>query len=135
MPSPVNKKLSAVWCIQKTFDPVRGRVYSKVMLGATLPSLKATAMRDGAAEALRRALLEGKFQPGEDLSEVALAQQLEISRGPVREALLVLAQEGLLVHRQNRGFSVLEFTDEDRKAINDVRLPLEARALELAREH
>jgi len=84
-------------------------------------------------DALRTALLEGKFQAGESLSEPSIAAQMGISRGPVREALFVLEQEGLVVHNQNRGFSVLILGDGDRKAMVKVRLPLEAMALEAAR--
>lgn len=102
-------------------------------MSSTLPSLRMMSIRDSAVDALRSALLEGKFQPGESLSEPALASQMGISRGPVREALLVLEQEGLVVHNQNRGFSVLTLGPEDRRAMTKVRVPLEALALELAR--
>ena len=95
---------------------------------------KATAIRETVAEVLRRSLLEGRFQPGEDLSEVAVASEFHISRGPVREAMLVLAAEGLLNHAQNRGFSVLNFTVDDLIQIERVRLPLESLALVGARE-
>ena len=50
---------------------------------------------------------------------------MNVSRGPVREALLVLAQEGLVSHSQNYGFSVLEFNEQDRTEVQQVRLPLE----------
>jgi DNA-binding GntR family transcriptional regulator len=102
-------------------------------VSTTLPALKLTAARDTAADALRGALLEGKFLPGQGLSEMALANQLGISRGPVREALLILAQEGLVTHQQNRGFSVIEFTNQDQSEIQKIRLPLESMALELAK--
>lgn len=103
-------------------------------MAVPLPQLKVSAIRDGVADAIRSALLHGRFQPGAGLSEVALAAELNVSRGPVREALLVLAQEGLLVHHQNRGFSVLEFSERDLAAIETVRVPLEAIALKLARD-
>lgn len=56
-----------------------------------------------------------------------------VSRGPVREALLVLEQEGLVVHSQNRGFSVMNLGPEDRRAMAKVRIPLETLALEMAK--
>jgi DNA-binding GntR family transcriptional regulator len=99
-----------------------------------LPVVKALAMRETVAEAVRNALLEGRFAPGESLSEVELATEMQVSRGPVREALLLLAQDGLVTHTQNRGFRVLEFTPADRAHVEQVRLPLEAAALELARD-
>ncbi len=103
-------------------------------MSAALPALRTPSIRDSAVDALRNALLEGKFQPGESLSEPSLAAQMGISRGPVREALFVLEQEGLVVHNQNRGFSVLTLGDGDRRAMVRVRLPLEAMALELAKD-
>lgn len=94
--------------------------------------MKPLGMRDFAANELRRSLLRGEFPPG-DLSEVALAAQLRVSRAPLREALVMLAQEGLLQHHHNRGFSVLNYTAEDADAIRQVRIPLESMALELGR--
>lgn len=90
-------------------------------------------MRHSVVDAVRRALMQGRFQPGEALSDVALAAEMGISRGPVREALLVLAEEGLVVHQQNRGFFVLRFTKEDAREVLQVRKPLETLALDLAR--
>jgi len=91
------------------------------------------ALREGVAQAIRQALLEGRFKPGEYLSETALAREMNVSRGPVREALLVLAQQGLITHTQNHGFSVLGFTDRDHGEIDEIRLRLETMALSLAR--
>jgi len=99
-----------------------------------LPQVKTFAMRQNAADILRNALLEGRFSPGEGLSEVELASQLNVSRVPVREALLLLSQEGLVIHSQNRGFAVIELSEKDRSEIEQVRLPLESLALSLARQ-
>jgi DNA-binding GntR family transcriptional regulator len=100
---------------------------------ALLPQVKPVSIRHTVGETIRRALLEGRFSPGQALSEVALASEMKVSRGPVREALLVLAQEGLVSHSQNYGFSVLDFTEQDRTEVHQIRLPLEILALELAR--
>src|ERR1700730_17985348 len=104
------------------------------MSNGRLPIVKSEALRVRVAEAIRQALLEGRFKPGEDLSEVAIAKEMNVSRGPVREALLVLAQQGLITHSQNHGFSVLGFTDRDHTEIDEVRLRLESLALTLARD-
>ncbi|MEO7652619.1 MAG: GntR family transcriptional regulator [Bryobacteraceae bacterium] len=101
---------------------------------ATLPEIKTTSIRYSVAEILRAAIREGRFVPGEDLSEVKLAAELKVSRGPIREAMLVLTEEGLLTYSQNRGFHVLELTAEDRANIDRVRLPLEILALQSAKE-
>jgi DNA-binding GntR family transcriptional regulator len=98
-----------------------------------LPHVKPISIRQTVGETIRRALLEGRFRPGQALSEVALASEMNVSRGPVREALLVLAQEGLVSHSQNYGFSVLDFSEHDRLEVQQVRLPLETLALELGK--
>lgn len=100
-----------------------------------LPQLKSVSIREGVNEALKRALHDGRFRPGQALSEAGLAAEMGISRGPVREALLMLVQEGLVAHSPNRGFSVVEFTADDLHEISQVRLPLEATALTMARAH
>lgn len=102
---------------------------------AFLPQVKPVSIRQTVGETIRRALLEGRFSPGQPLSEVALASEMNVSRGPVREALLVLAQEGLVSHSQNYGFSVLEFTEHDRTEVQQIRLPLEVLALDSARRN
>ena len=101
----------------------------------TLPELKSYAMWQGVYEAMRTALMKGHFRPGEALPEVELASQLKVSRGPVREALLVLVQEGLVSHSHNYGFVVVELNPGDHALIQKVRIPLEAMALDEARSH
>jgi DNA-binding GntR family transcriptional regulator len=103
------------------------------MSQARFPVVKSVALREWVAEAIRQALLEGCFKPGQDLSDIAIAKEMNVSRGPVREALLVLAQQGLITHLQNHGFSVLGFTDRNHQGIDPVRLELETLALTLAR--
>ena len=98
-----------------------------------LPQLKAVSIRESVGQVVREALYQHRFQAGESLSEAALAAEMGISRGPVREALLVLVQEGLLTHSPNRGFAVVNFTQDDLKEVNEVRVPLETLALTLAR--
>ncbi len=63
-------------------------------------------MREQIVEYIRRDLLAGNLKEGEPLREVELAERFGVSRGPVRDALLQLTQEGLLVARPNRGVVV-----------------------------
>jgi DNA-binding GntR family transcriptional regulator len=58
---------------------------------------------DVAVDALRDAILAGRLTPGERLKEVPLAEQLGISRGPIREALRLLERDGLIELIPNRG--------------------------------
>lgn len=60
------------------------------------------------AESLRDRLVTGVFAPGEQLSESALAEQLDVSRNTLRESFRVLMHEGLLVRKPNRGVFVSE---------------------------
>src|SRR4029450_5995613 len=123
-----------VYSVLLTIDTPFCSIYPKPQM-SVLPHVKPVSIRQTVGETSRRALLEGKFRPGQALSEVALAAEMNVSRGPVREALLVLAQEGLVSHSQNYGFSVLEFNEHDRTEVQQVRLPLEILALELAKRY
>ena len=96
--------------------------------------LRARALRSNVGSVLRDALLDGRFQLGQDISDVTLAAEFGVSRGPIREALLSLVGEGLLEHHHNRGFRVPCLSADDLRQISTVRLPLEAMALELARQ-
>lgn len=58
------------------------------------------------ADLLRREVLSGKLKPGEPLREIEASQRFAVSRGPVREALRQLTQEGLLVLEPNKGVRV-----------------------------
>lgn len=98
-----------------------------------LPQVKSVAVRESVGELIRQALYSGRFEPGQTLSDVSLAAEMGISRGPVREALLLLVQEGLVLHQPNRGFSVVQLTAGDLADIHQVRVPLEATALVTAR--
>ena len=98
-----------------------------------LPRLKPVSMTASVRDAIRQALYDGRFGPGQSLSEAALANEMGVSRGPVRESLLLLSQEGLVVHSPNRGFAIVQFSDQDLKEVDQVRTPLETMALELAR--
>ena len=62
---------------------------------------------------LRKLIGEGRYQPGERLGEEAVAEQLGVSRTPVRLAFRTLEQEGLLQQAGKRGFQVREFTEAD----------------------
>lgn len=63
----------------------------------SLPCLDRTTLRERALDALRAAVVSGRYRPGDHLGEVEIAGRLGISRGTVREALRHLQQEGLVV--------------------------------------
>lgn len=65
------------------------------------------------AAKLRAAIGRGELEPGQQLGEALLARQLGVSRGPLREGMQRLTQEGLLVAVRNRGLFVIEMTPEN----------------------
>jgi DNA-binding GntR family transcriptional regulator len=60
-----------------------------------LAGLDRSTLRERAREAVRTAIISGKYRPGDHLGEVELATYLGVSRGTVREAMRHLQQEGL----------------------------------------
>lgn len=64
------------------------------------------------ADSVRAALERGDLPPGSQLGEAELAAQLGVSRGPLREGLQRLTQEGLLLSIRNRGLFVIEMTPD-----------------------
>jgi DNA-binding GntR family transcriptional regulator len=80
------------------------------------------------ADQLREQIIQGTFRPGQQINESAVASQLRTSRGPLREALQRLCQEGLLVSHRNRGVFVTELSTADIREIYEVRESVELAA-------
>ncbi|MEO5666022.1 MAG: GntR family transcriptional regulator [Nocardioides sp.] len=80
-------------------------------------------------ERLRASIVDGSLKPGSQLSEVELATSFGVSRGPVREALQRLVQEGLLQSEAHRGVFVPVLTDEDVRDVYVAREALESAAI------
>lgn len=83
---------------------------------------------DVIADELRRRIVEGDLAPGTQLGEVALADRLEVSRGPVREALQRLVQEGLAVAERHRGVFVATLDEHDAADVYVARAAVERSA-------
>src|SRR6266478_1264515 len=81
---------------------------------------------------LREEILAGRLQPGTELAEVALSEQLGVSRGPIREAIGRLAAEGLVTVRPRRGAIVRSLSPEELIESYQVREALEVLAVRLA---
>jgi DNA-binding GntR family transcriptional regulator len=81
------------------------------------------------AEQLREAVMSGELPQGSQVGEVSLAAQFGVSRGPVREAMQRLVQEGLLRSIPHRGIFVVELTDADVRDIYDARRAVESAAM------
>jgi DNA-binding GntR family transcriptional regulator len=80
------------------------------------------------ADQLREQIVTGSIRPGQQLNESLLARQLNTSRGPLREALQRLCQEGILISRRNYGVFVTELEKHDLKEIYEVRESFESAA-------
>lgn len=91
-------------------------------------------LREVVFNALRQAIIEGEFQPGERLMEVTLANKLGVSRTPVREAIRMLELEGLVVMVPRKGAEVAKITVKDLKDALEVRMAMEALSVRLACE-
>ncbi len=80
------------------------------------------------ARKLRNAIGHGELRPGAQLAEAELARELGVSRGPLREAMQRLTQEGLLTSIRNRGLFVIELTEADVRDIYVARTAVERAA-------
>jgi DNA-binding GntR family transcriptional regulator len=85
-----------------------------------------------AVSRLSREILSGDIAPGERLIEVQLTRRLGISRAPLREALRLLAQQGLVEHSPRRGARVATLSEQDVEELYGLRDVLERYAVELA---
>jgi len=84
------------------------------------------------ADELRRRMIAGVYRSGERLTEEALTRELGVSRPPLREAMRLLQQEGLLTAEPRRGVVVTPLTADDVREIYSLRHALEDLAIELA---
>ncbi len=97
---------------------------------AKIPHLHRT-IREQIVSHLRTEVLTGELASGTQLREQPLSERFGVSRGPVRDALLQLTNEGLLVAKQNRGVHVREMPNErTRPLVVDLRRQVEIFALD-----
>jgi DNA-binding GntR family transcriptional regulator len=81
---------------------------------------------------LRGLLIRHELEPGDRIGLVELAERLEVSLTPLREALTRLREEGFVLHRPNRGYFVAEATLQEAKELLEMRQALECYALTLS---
>ena len=84
------------------------------------------------AQRLRALIVEGGIAPGQKLNERELAEQLQVSRTPLREALKLLTAEGLVEHLPNRGVIAVQLSADDVAHAFEVMAALEGLSGELA---
>lgn len=87
--------------------------------------LRPGSLREQVTRALEAAIVAGELLPGVIYSAPGLAERFGVSATPVREAMLDLVKEGFVEPLRNRGFRVIEMSDEDLDNIAQIRLLIE----------
>jgi len=77
------------------------------------------------ANRIQEEIFEGNFQPGQKLLEQDLSMRMKTSRGPIRDALIILEHRGLIIREFNHGATVVTMTAKDVEEIASIRLSLE----------
>lgn len=98
----------------------------------TVQAIKRTSLHEELAESLQQLIVDGTLPPGTKVPERELCERYSVSRTPMREALKVLAKEGLVTLEPNRGAWVTRITLEDLEEVFPVMGALEALSGELA---
>ena len=112
--------------------PVHRTARSRGRGAGAPPAAARTSLVDAAYEAVRERILDNVYPPGHQALEQALAEELGISRTPLREAMIRLRNEGLLEIVPRHGVRVLPLSATDMKEIYETLTALESMAAELA---
>ena len=88
---------------------------------------KNRSLREQIGSAIRAALITGEMEPGETYSVPVIAEKFGISATPVREAMLDLVKDGILIALPNKGFQVVSTSAETLRELTEIRLLLEIR--------
>ncbi len=107
------------------------------LVGSRFPTMRLDnykPLRDIVFDAIKEAILTGRLKPGERLMEVQLAEEMGVSRTPVREAIRKLELEGLVVMVPRKGAYVSGLTLKDAAEVFEIRSSLEGLAAALAAE-
>lgn len=104
-------------------------IFGSVKIGKRKP------LREVVYDSLKKSILHGKLKAKQRLIEETLANQIGISRTPVREAFHKLERDDLISRLPRGGFAVREFTKEDVEEIFGIRIALESYAAYLAATH
>lgn len=93
---------------------------------------RATSLGQQIADILRQRIVRGTLQPGDRLTEEGLAEEFEVSRGPVRDAITQLTFEKLVEVHKPRGIYIVGLSDGDVEQLYSLRAALEQLALQRA---
>lgn len=93
-----------------------------------------SSLRIRVFNAIESAILNDEYKEGESLNEIKIARELEVSRTPVREALMQLELEGLVKNIPNKGAVVVGVSEKDIEDIYEIRVRIEGLASRLCAE-
>jgi len=96
---------------------------------------KRATLTNQALKKIRDAILSGKLKPGQRLVEMQLAEEMQISRFPIREALRYLEKEGLVETKPFKGTHVARLTEKDMEELYSLRSSLEELAVRILIEN
>ena len=96
-----------------------------MLLSSPPPIQRSQSLREQTYQVLRTAILAGEFLAGSRLVETQIAEKLQVSRTPIREALQQLQQEQLVIADENGNLRVVSFSIADAKHLYRCRLVLE----------
>jgi DNA-binding GntR family transcriptional regulator len=105
------------------------------MTKSQLHPVDARTLRQSVTEAIRQGILQGDLLPGSQVNQAQIAEQLGVSRGPVREALGQLEEEGLIKNVPYKGTFVTEITEDYITELYSIRQVIETFAARLAAKH
>lgn len=108
------------------------KVQERRLLPVNLDSYK--PLRELVLEAIREAIINGNLKPRERLMEIQMAEELGVSRTPIREALRKLELEGFIVMVPRKGAYVADISTKDIADVFEIRASLEGLAAALAAE-
>src|SRR5205085_2500409 len=131
--SPVGADGRKKGSVAEVFDESLGAELFNLLWGQERPAMPSVV--DHAYEQLWKHVIMIGGSEEQRLSDVSLAEQLGMSRTPVRQALERLVQEGLVRSDPRRGFWTSTYTDQDIHEIYDLRGALEVLAVRLAAPH
>src|SRR5438270_6015835 len=99
---------------------------------SALQVARRASLHSEAADILRRAIYSGRLAPGARLNEARLSAEIGVSRGPLREALRQLEEEGVVVSSPHRGTYVATATAEEFAQVVAIRRRIEPYIIETA---
>lgn len=116
---------------KRVLTSTRSVLLDTIMSVSLKPRKNGLSVRERTYEHLKSSIFSGRFTPGERLAEEHLAEELGVSRTPVREALHKLEQDGLIEPLESRGFCIPRDSHEEIEDLFELRTVLEGYTLKI----